>query len=117
MKTIHLATAQCWLHKMQYYWTNTPKGQYVDGHECEDFVAYWQTVFLPKLAAINAKLRTWTKDGIEDPNAATIPNTHHIVVWYHDESIFYVNNRQTKWVGRDKTPVLQPKGEGASLMV
>ena len=116
--TIHLSTAQHWMCKMGYHWANAPKGQYVDGHEREDIVAYRQNVFLPKLAAIDAKMRTWTEDGTKDLNAATTPTFRHTVVWYHDESIFYANDRQTKrWVDSNETAVPQPKGEGASLMV
>jgi hypothetical protein len=39
-KTISLATAQRWMHMMDYCWTKTPSGQYVDGHECDDVVTY-----------------------------------------------------------------------------
>ena len=59
----------------------------------------------------------WT-DGIEDSSAATTPIIRHTVVWYHDESVFYANDRRIKgWVGEDESLVPQPKGEGASLMV
>ena len=116
--TIHLATAQRWMHKMSFRWTTTPKGQYVDGHEREDIVTYRQDVFLPELAKIDATLRTWAEDGTKVLNAAAIPNARHTVIWYHDESIFYANDRRTvRWVGGDETAVPQPKGEGASLMV
>jgi len=91
--TIHLAMAQRWMHQVGYRWTSTPKGQYVDGHECTDIVTYRQDVFLPKLAEIDATMRIWTEDGIEDPNAATTPSLRHTVVWYHDKSIFYANNQ------------------------
>ena len=38
--TIHHATAKHWMHEMGYHWGNTPKGQYVDEHKCEDTVSY-----------------------------------------------------------------------------
>jgi hypothetical protein len=118
-KTIHLSTAQHWMHKMGYRWTTTPKGQYVDGHERVDVVTYRQDVFLPQLAAIKDKTRIWTKEGIEDQNSPfPPPNTRWTVVWYHDESTFYANDRRTqRWVPEDESAVPQPKGEGASLMV
>jgi len=46
-KTISLATAQRWIHIMDYQWTKNPHGQFVDGHEGEDVVKYHQLVFLP----------------------------------------------------------------------
>ena len=32
-KTISLATAKRWMHRMDYRWTRNFKGQYVDGHK------------------------------------------------------------------------------------
>jgi hypothetical protein len=46
-KRIDVTTAQRWMKKLNYRWTLDPKGQYVDGHEREDIVAYRQHVFLP----------------------------------------------------------------------
>ena len=46
-KIIDITTAQRWMKKLDYRWTMNPKGQYVDGHERADIVAYWQHVFLP----------------------------------------------------------------------
>jgi hypothetical protein len=45
-KTISLATAQQWMKHMDYRWTKTPSGQFVDGHERADVVEYHQLVFL-----------------------------------------------------------------------
>lgn len=116
--TIHHATAKRWMHGLGYNWTNAPKGQYVDGHEREDIVAYRQDTFLAKLATIDAKTRKWTNSGTEDPNAAAIPDIRYTVVWYHDESTFYANDqRKIMWVDGKETAVPQAKGEGASLMV
>jgi len=72
-KTIHISTAQRWMHKMGYRWTTTPKGQYVDGHEQEDIVAYRQNIFLPKLGEIGANMRTWTKEGHKDKSSPPFP--------------------------------------------
>ncbi|KIK74438.1 hypothetical protein PAXRUDRAFT_169345 [Paxillus rubicundulus Ve08.2h10] len=41
-----------------------------------------------------------------------------VVVWFHDESTFYVNDqRKLRWVHSSEEAVPQPKGERASLMV
>ena len=116
--TIHHATAKRWMHEMGYRWCNTPKGQYVDGHEREDTVSYRQDVFLPKLTEIGVKTRQWAEDGTEVPKVATVWKFRHTVVWYHDESIFYAHDRRTiGWVDGSETVLPQAKGEGASLMV
>jgi hypothetical protein len=45
-------------------------------------------------------------------------NGRPLVVWVHDESVFYANDRRTeRWVKSDKTAKPRAKGEGASLMV
>ena len=44
------------MHKMGYLWKKDPKGQYKDGHKCEDVVAYWQNVFLPYVATLHQEI-------------------------------------------------------------
>lgn len=42
----------------------------------------------------------------------------HTVVWFHDESTFYANDRRkTRWCHKEETAVPYTKGEGASQMV
>ena len=53
-RRIDILTAQRWMKKLDYRWTYDPKGQYVDGHEREDVVAYCQNIFLPRWANIKA---------------------------------------------------------------
>lgn len=90
---IHPSTAQHWMSKMGYRWGNAPKGQYVDGHEHKDVVAYRQNVFIPKLAAIEANMRIWTDS---EGDAVATSDVRHTVVWYHDKSVFYANDWRTK---------------------
>jgi hypothetical protein len=124
-KTISLATAQRWMHKMGYRWTKQPSGQFVDGHERDDVVAYRQNIFLPAMAELDPKMRAW-KNGVEEeekpwPNDiedGTRPFQELTVMWHHDESTFYANDRrQVRWVHEDEKAVPRAKGEGASLMV
>jgi hypothetical protein len=45
------------------------------------------------------------------------PKPQHVVVWFHDESTFYANDRRrTRWVHESETAKPRPKGEGALLM-
>ncbi|KDQ50719.1 hypothetical protein JAAARDRAFT_185917 [Jaapia argillacea MUCL 33604] len=117
-KTISLATAQRWMHLMDYRWSKGPSGQYVDGHEREDVVAYHQEKFLPTMAELEWNLRVW-KDGVEEIcETAPRPRPRRVVIWWHDESTFYANDRRlVYWVHENKKAVPRPKGEGASLMV
>lgn len=114
-KTITIPTGQLWLQKMGYQWDYNPKGQYSDSHEREDVVDYQQKIYLLALAELALRITRWnSKDGIhEDPP----PGVCRVVMWYHDESTFYANDRQRKhWVHKDEKAVPYAKGKGASLM-
>ncbi|KAF9462284.1 hypothetical protein BDZ94DRAFT_1309757 [Collybia nuda] len=107
----------------------TPSGQYVDGHERKDVVDYRQKVFLPAWMSLNERTRKWkagheeggkwkagTMEEEEDTQAE--PRNRRVVVWFHDESMFYANDRRKlRWVHKGENAVPRPKGEGASLMV
>ena len=102
---------------MDYHWTKTPSGQYVDGHECDDVVTYQQSKFLPTISELKWNLQVW-KDGIEEVMAGAPLNCRIVILWFHDESTFYANDRHMlQWVHKDEKAVPRPKGEGASLMV
>ena len=59
------------------------------------------------------RTRDWSKDQ-PDP----LSNECQTVLWFHDESTFYANDRrQTQWVHKSETAILYAKGEGASQMV
>jgi hypothetical protein len=118
-KPISLATAQRWMKQMEYRWGKEPNGQYVDGHERPDIVNYRQLVFLPFWKNAAPNMRTWTKN-IEDarPVSGSGIQEKYIVVWHHDESTFYANDRRKiRWVHKSEKAVPHAKGEGTSLMV
>lgn len=114
-KTISLATAKIWMGRMGYRWKKDPAVQYIDGHERDDVVYYRQTVFLPLWSTLEVRLRSWTADNIEVDRGE---GGRRIVVWFHDESTFYANDRRkVRWVKDGETAVPRAKGEGPSLMV
>jgi len=124
-RPISLATAHRWMKSMGWRWKKEVKGQYVDGHECSDVVAYRQQVFLPAWTHLQSRMRKWevgreNNSVVEDMNT-TAPlsgGEHRIVVWFHDESTFYANDqRKLQWVHQNESAEPQLKGEGASLMV
>lgn len=115
--SISLATARRWMTKLGYRWTDTPSGQYVDGHEREDVVEYRQNVFLPAWFAKEHKLRVWADGNMGQPASISV-DKRHSVYWVHDETVFYVHDRrERRWVPDSETAVPRPKGEGASLMI
>lgn len=103
---------------MGYRWRMELKGQYADGHEREDIVAYRQKAYLPAIAALREKTRLWDKEGKEDVTPLDCPIPRHIVIWFHDESIFYAHDRRKlRWVHSSETAKPYAKGEGQSYMI
>jgi hypothetical protein len=102
------------MKKKNYWWMLNPKGQYVDGHEHEDVVTYQNNIFLPSMV----KLEEWMqKFGSGDISDTLDSHVWCVVVWFHDESTFYTNDRrQMHWVHRSETAKPYTKGEGHSLM-
>lgn len=92
-KSISVATAQRWMQQMGYRWQKNPAGQFIDGHERDDVVYYRQTVFIPAWTEIEFWTRAWTKNNIEVVEEQQTAQWQ-IVVWFHDESTFYANDRR-----------------------
>ncbi|CAK5263635.1 unnamed protein product [Mycena citricolor] len=124
--TISIATAKRWMHALKFRWVRNHKGQYVDGHEREDVVQYRQAVFIPEWYKLEDRMRSWT--GPEMNELETVTNGIHgasmqinskrVVVWFHDESMFYAHDRRlARWVQDGASPTPYAKGEGVSLMV
>lgn len=54
---------------------------------------------------------------VSPESSRTSSPVHCVVYWFHDESVFYANDRQkTRWVHKSGKAVPHAKGEGASLM-
>ena len=116
-KGISEQTARKWLQRMGFRWTLDPKGQYVDGHECPNVVDYRQTVYIPRLISVDPRLWTYSKSG-EENTPEESDGVRRVVVWYHDESVFYMHDRRKKqWIHQDAGVTPYKKGEGHSLMV
>ena len=106
----------CWyLQALGYRYQSTPKGQYVDGHEREDVVAYRKKVFLPKWKEIMDQMAVWDKDLKEHLLSG---ERKRVIAWFYDESVFYAHDRRKKgWYHKDTSAKPYAKGEGASLMI
>ncbi|KAJ7463626.1 hypothetical protein FB451DRAFT_956049, partial [Mycena latifolia] len=100
---ISVCTAQHWMKKMGYQWKKEPKGMYSDGRKqaAADVVHYRQNVFLPRWVYLGSSV-----------------DAHIVVIWQHDESTLYANDRRTlHWLHETENATIKATGEGASLMV
>ncbi|KAI6121106.1 hypothetical protein F5141DRAFT_1186445 [Pisolithus sp. B1] len=97
---ISLSTAHCWMKQMGWKWKQEVKGQYVDGHKCEDVVTYCQNIFLPAWHHLQPQMWSWKVNSGEDniiieDTTEPQPSTYcYTVVWFHDKSTFYANDQQ-----------------------
>ncbi|KAJ3885688.1 hypothetical protein GG344DRAFT_30820, partial [Lentinula edodes] len=115
---VSIATAKRWMKALKFHWVRNHLGQYVDGHERVDVVHYRQQVFLPAWYRMEARTRSWSADNVEEAVDEIIAAGRRIVVWFHDESIFYAHDRRkAQWVPDGASPEPYAKGEGLSLMV
>jgi hypothetical protein len=70
------------------------------------------------MAELEFNMRSWNQGVEELTDDRPHPRPRRVVIWYHDESTFYANDRRLiRWVHKDETAKPQPKGEGVSLMV
>ncbi|KAJ7431085.1 hypothetical protein B0H11DRAFT_2388439 [Mycena galericulata] len=121
-KKISVRTAERYLQELGYRqcfcdsWMHPKKGQYADGHERPDVIAYRKDRFLPAWRKIRVRMDAWSKDNL--PFFGPDVEGRRIVVWFHDESIFYAHDRRRKtWYHKDAPAKPYSKGEGASLMI
>ncbi|KAJ6524968.1 hypothetical protein B0H19DRAFT_897412, partial [Mycena capillaripes] len=119
-KQISLSTATRYLHALGFRFASPVKGQYVDGHERPDVRAERDNVYIPRLSSLRLRMRVFDKDGndITVDIEAMVASGKRVVIWYHDESIFYAHDRHRKsWTHKDASIKPRKKGEGVSIMV
>ena len=120
-KSISLRTAQRWMLRCGgFRWRSEPKGQYFDGHERADVVEYRQSTFLPFWQALERFRTIYNEHGVPDPTRPMNlqPGEKPIIIWFHDESIFFANDRRlVRWVHSSEHAKPFKKGDGTSIMV
>lgn len=119
-KKISIRTAQRWMSRNGFRWRTELKGQYFDGHERDDVVEYRQHVFIPFWRALERRMVIYGSNGVPDPQRPMnlAPGEKPVIFWFHDESIFYANDRRlVRWVYIGEHPTPFKKGEGNAIMV
>lgn len=116
-RSISVRTAIRWLHHLGFRPMSHKKGVYIDGHEREDVVKYrgeylkkledLESSHLPRPACCDEEMEVLPSD----------PSMKKLVLLYHDESIFSVNETQTWMWGTEDKPAILPKTKGSGLMV
>ncbi|KAL1739024.1 hypothetical protein HDZ31DRAFT_26193, partial [Schizophyllum fasciatum] len=113
---ISVRTARRYLFMLGYRFMSPKKGQYTDGHERADVVYYRNHIYLPRLEKLYSRCRAWDSDGmlVQGP----LNEGKQVIIWYHDETIFYAHDRRRRtWVHEDAPARPYQKGDGVSLMI
>ncbi len=98
------------------------KGVYIDGHEREDVVKY-RADYLNLMESYRNthQPRPLCSDETPPPAPSTsiLPEQfdRKLVMIYHDDSIFSVNEAQTWMWGTEDKPAILPKTKGCGIMV
>ncbi|KAE9383229.1 hypothetical protein BT96DRAFT_790326, partial [Gymnopus androsaceus JB14] len=117
-RKISIWTARRYMKALGFRFTSPKRGQYADGHERDDVVAFRDKVYIPFWNEISERVQKFTADGEMDPTAPGILRGRRIIVWFHDETIFYAHDRRRKsWRHKDALPKIYPKGDGPSYMI
>ncbi|KNZ75068.1 hypothetical protein J132_05016 [Termitomyces sp. J132] len=91
-KTIAESTAKWWMKKFGYQWVKNHKGQYVDGHECDDVVKY-SGIVLKEICTPGQRII------LKSASNSFLNGTQHVIAWIHNGSIFYAHDCQTaQWI-------------------
>ena len=120
--SISECTARCWLQCLSWCYGAMHNGMYLDGHECEDVVAY-RNAFVARWKGYEKRFHTWDSDGVkhEAQNSESIQvkgGRYQLILVTHDESVFYQNDlRKTHWIANTSNATPLPKGDGQSIMV
>jgi hypothetical protein len=81
-------------------------------------VHYQQFRFIPVWSRFEKRMRAYDSKTMQEVAPTLVPREREVMVWFHDESIFYANDRRlSRWVHRTERAIPYPKGEGASIMV
>lgn len=94
---------------------------YIDGHERDDVVKYWEE-FLRRWEEYEKRMVTYDNDGniLTNPSGFPVPQGPHfrLVLVTHDESTFYAHDqRRNQWNHSTDKATPERKGEGPSLMI
>ncbi|KAG2109983.1 uncharacterized protein F5147DRAFT_772825 [Suillus discolor] len=118
---ISLATAQRWMHKLDWRYGKKQNGMYIDGHEQEDVVKY-RKEFLQRWKEYEKRMVMYDNDGnvLTSPSGFPVAqgSCFRLILVTHNESTFYANDQwKNRWNHSSDKATPEQKGEGPSLMI
>lgn len=82
------------------------KWVYMDGHEHEDVVEYWNKVFLPAIARFESRVAKHEGPELKRIMLELQEGERRIIIQYHDESCFHANDEaRNLWLQEGEQPL------------
>ena len=103
-------TARVWLHHFGFNMSDHQKGDFFDGHDREDVIAYRKDL-LDQLEKLDETTIT------PSTSCPSVVDAEKYIRIYHDESMFYANADQTRFWNDGQSQVSRQKALGSSMMV
>ena len=73
-------------------WLAANCGVYMDGHEHEDVVRYWQEIFLPAMAKYKKRMTWYEGPDLKKIEPMLEQGEHQIIAQSHDECCFHAKD-------------------------
>ena len=74
------------------------KGVYMDGHERQDVVDYWNKVFLPAIKEFEKRMSKFEGPEMKRIDPELEEGQQQIIAFYHDKCCFHANDdAQNLW--------------------
>lgn len=70
-----------------FKWGTERRGQFADGHECEDVVNYRQNTFIPKWFELEPRMQSWHDDLNKIPPDLQ-EGEQEVAPHFHNETIY-----------------------------
>ena len=104
------STALCYMKRLGFKNSVFKQGLYVDGHECEDVVAY-REMYLKKMKILESRHLPppQFEDQLPSWHAGQPTMNKHLVIIYHDESTFNAYDAPSR-------RLVDPSGSGAIMV-
>lgn len=68
------------------------KGVYIDGHEHQDVIKYYQEVFLPGVKLLECRMRQYDGPALEMVRPTLNLGEKEVLTYFHDECCFHAND-------------------------
>jgi hypothetical protein len=78
---------------MGFTWMREHTGQFSDRHKQDNVRYYQEKYYVPEWMKLKPRMQSWDSEGQVIPPKLN-EGEQHVIVWFHNESIFYAHDQQ-----------------------